>query len=141
MNTSDIKQLITKLLTGELKEEMESWALCGWNYEQSSAKEQAKYKKDFFDGTKWKRMGKCLVGSNVSPWTFEGATDDMYDLTDMLGDSSFIDKSLIPDNINAIKKCVYRIFLAPEPFEDAWRFEIVTTPDDSQVIRWSFTVD
>lgn len=57
------------------------------------------------------------------------------------GNSELFPKYSGDANEALAKKCIYRLFSPHDLFADNYRLEVITTPDDSQVIGWCVTVD
>ena len=60
---------------------------------------------------------------------------------DMVGDSN---QQLVEKYFNDPKgaaKCIFRCFLPDNDLADNYRLEVVTTPDDSEVVGWTIVVD
>lgn len=57
------------------------------------------------------------------------------------GNSELYPKYTGDANHALAEKCIYRLFEPHELFADNYRLEVVTTPDDSEVIGWCVTVD
>jgi hypothetical protein len=60
---------------------------------------------------------------------------------DMLGDHNSVLVKKFFDDSELGKKCIYRYFSPDNQLADNYRLEVVTTPDDTEVVGWWVTVD
>jgi hypothetical protein len=105
------------------------------------------------DGNKWKREEKrklkdewdSYLACGESIWTGYGkdatCTSTPGFAIDLFGEEN---EELVKKFFNDPKeaaKCIFRMFVPNNGLADNYRLEVVTTPDDSEVVGWTVIVD
>lgn len=107
------------------------------------------------DGAKWKRHEKRKLKESwedyfsQTDWDANPAdwkpgdpvkTKPCFPL-DLYGEENEALVKHYHDNPKEAEKCVHRVFMAPHGLCDNYRLEVITTPDDSEVVGWTVIVD
>lgn len=101
------------------------------------------------DPSRWKREGKHQLREEWESYLacgepiYEGTRGERTAgfVEDMLGTS---DQTLVEQYFNdpaAAERCILRCFVPDNQLADNYRLEVVTTPEDDQIIGWSVFVD
>ncbi len=124
------------------------WTLKIWKAPKSCKTEEDLEKhiwKLWCDGKHWKRQEKRQWGDEAEfsgHLYFDGVRKEVPDFPcDMLGthNQELVQKFFADPE--AGKKCIYRLFSPDNELADNYRLEVVTTPDDTEVVGWWVTVD
>ncbi len=89
------------------------------------------------DGEQWKRFEKRKLKEDWESYFY----DDGCFAIDMLGEEK---KDLIKQFIadpQLAEKCILRVFVPDNELANNYRLEVVTTPDDFEVVGWTVIVD
>lgn len=101
------------------------------------------------DGKEWKRVEKhklgedwenCFYAGDSLGGTPSGGAEPEF-MEDFCGGQN---KKLVAKfyaDKKVLEKCIYRQFVPGNMLGDAFRLEVVTTPDDTEVIGWCVTAD
>lgn len=143
ITTSQIKTLISTLLADKGED-----ILGRLSFADAEDEKQVRGVLHFIlDGHKWRRdektsLGKfhALPGEKTSrmtrlDWLHELQEAQYADLAGRFDREVF-------DTVADLGKCKFRVFTPRHPeWEDGWRFEIVTTPDETQIVSYGFVAD
>lgn len=89
---------------------------------------------DYLTATDWDKKPTDWKPGDPLP-TYPCFPEDIY---------SGVDEALLKryhDDPKEGQKCILRVFQAPHGLCDNYRLEVVTTPDDTQVVGWTVIVD
>ncbi len=107
------------------------------------------------DGAQWKREEKRQLKDegedkfSTTDWDKKPADwqpgqplpSNPYFDVDMLGEANMELVAKFHADPKLAAKCIFRCFIPSNQLADNYRLEVVTTPDDSEVVGWSVIVD
>lgn len=120
-------------------------AVIGWGAPKSTATlddlREHIWKK-FTDGRKWSRHVKRQLGEDWQDYFhINRSTGQPYFASDCAGNSNeSLVQQMFADPARA-EKCYLRVFLPKGPLEDNFRLEVVSTPEDNEIVGWLLVVD
>jgi hypothetical protein len=89
----------------------------------------------WIDGSRWKRNKKCKIQEDEYGIFYNGEF-----LIDMIGEcNDFLLKKYVTNQ--QLEKCIFREFVPDNELGNNYRLNVVTTPEDDEVIGWTVIVD
>ncbi len=92
------------------------------------------------DGSQWKREEKSRLKDNWKDWLSCENSKPYFPEDFAGGHSSALLAEYCGDPVQA-PTCWYRLFVPKNSLGDNFRLEVVSTPDDFEIIGWCVTVD
>lgn len=159
ISTKEIRALIpTWLGTDALKEDLKDYYVTDSSSPESLKKYGGYFKAEpphsvdqvretiwnqFISGDEWKREEKHKIGEEWETYMgydSPGDADPAF-FHDFAGgcDSALVKK--YADDPKLAETCIYRMFIPKGQLGDNFRLEVVSTPDDSEIIGWVVVVD
>lgn len=140
---------MSKLSTEKIKALMTQWLknsdfMEGYDEEHILANlaEFSKLKSSWENPSKWRRIRKSKLGDDYKNYfKVDDRSGNVSFFKDAFGEA---DDQLAEEYFNEpdlAEKCILREFLPEDPLDDAFRLEVVTTPEDDIVIGWVIIVD
>lgn len=156
ISTAEIRRRITSWLgTPELKEELKGHYV----HDDSDSSDLVRYAERFgapagsskdeieesiwklwIDGSQWKREEKSRLDGSWEDWMSIDDSVSSFPVDFAGGFSGALVAEHVKDPSLA-EKCWYRLFIPKNGLGDNFRLEVVSTPDDSEIIGWCVTVD
>lgn len=94
------------------------------------------------NGSKWRRASKEKLKDNWdSYFSSLGSEPKPYFNIDTCGEGNNKLVNYYFNNPKEAEKCILRTFLPNNQLEDNYRLEVITTPDDSEVVGWTVIQD
>lgn len=97
-------------------------------------------KTQIMNGDNWKRWSKNKLGPNAQHSFILDSTTGFYSMGIIDDGDGFPD---VEAKLTAkdLEKCIVRQFSPPQYLGDRYRLEIITTPDDTEVVGWTTVED
>lgn len=120
--------------------ECEAWNLKGKNLTLRDLEDHIW--KLWCDGKDWRREEKRTLKDDWDSFFFVSAQTGQPEFSyDLAGDfrPDLVKQMLVSPS--RAEKCVFRMFVHRGRFGDNFRLEVITTPEDDEVVGWGITVD